>query len=406
MSARRSVCFSLSGCAAALLLVSCQTASRAPINTEPIDLAPLPVIAEPQVKTRVEVPMQIIGGLAVVETQGADGPWRFLIDTGASRTLVSPEFAIRHLRRPADPNPPKVWLRDVTGRAVPVESVMLEKIDFGPANFQNVRALVYDCSELSDHLGVQIDGVLGFTLFGNARLTLDYPGRRVVMSSLNDQLPLRGCVLPVTVHNDVPYVQLSLGARSLVTLIDTGSDGSLNLDPAGLDLEFAVPPRTGTLIGTLHGNHRQIVGRLDNTLTIGDHQIVQPIADLSGQLTSLGGELLRHFEITFDQASSRVAFYRPTDDMRIVTPPKLSAGLSFSKARAYWKINAVAPDSPAEAAGFRVGDLVSRINGEAVENWDLERFRQLVDAGGTINYTLIKGRDEVTLAAETYVLVP
>ncbi len=401
----RSLGLLLCGGALALLIGGCQ-APRQTGSTEAIDLAPMPVLGSPQFKTRVEFPMQILGGLAVIETEGEDGPWRFLIDTGASRTLVSPEFAIRYLQRPADPNPPKVWLRDVTGRAVPVESVMLEKIDFGPANFRNVRALVYDCSELSDHLGVQIDGVLGFTLFANARLTLDYPGRRVVMSSLTDPEPLRGDVLPFTVHNDVPYVQLSLGSRSLVTLIDTGSDGSLNLDPAGLDLDFASPPRAGTLIGTLHGNHTQIVARLAKTLTIGRHQLIQPIADLSGQLTSIGGEILQHFEVTFDQSANRVAFYRPNDNLRVITPPKLSAGLSFSKARAYWKINGVVADSPADLAGFRVGDLVSRINGDAVENWDLERFRQLVDAGGTIHYMLIKGRDEVPLAAETFVLVP
>ncbi len=410
MTRLRAVCLSTFGSALALLMVSCQTgpsdARRTGASSAPIDLAPLPVVAEPTLRTRVEIPMQVIGGLVVVETRGSDGPWRFLIDTGASRTLVSPEFAIRNLQRPADPDPPKVWLRDATGRAVPVESVMLEKIDFGPANFRNVRALVYDCGELSDHLGVQIDGVLGFTLFGNARLTLDYPRRQVVMSTLDDDQPLRGCVLPVTIHNDVPYVQLSLGSRSLVTLIDTGSDGSLNLDPAGLDLEFVSPPRPGTLIGTLHGNHQQIVGRLRNTLTIGDHQLIEPIADLSGQLTSIGGEILQNFQVTFDQSTNRVAFYRPGDDLRITTPARHSAGLSFSKARAYWKINAVANGSPAEAAGFRVGDLISRINQDPVENWDLERFRQLVETGGTIDYTLIKGRDEVPLSAATFVLVP
>ncbi|MCC5024841.1 MAG: hypothetical protein J6386_19520 [Candidatus Synoicihabitans palmerolidicus] len=63
-------------------------------------------------------------------------------------------------------------------------------------------------------------------------------------------------------------------------------------------------------------------------------------------------------------------------------------------------------DSPAEAAGFAVGDLVSRINGEPVEAWDLTRYRALVDAGRTIFYTLIKGRDEVTVEAATFSLVP
>ncbi|MCF3648301.1 aspartyl protease family protein [Synoicihabitans lomoniglobus] len=393
------------GSAFALLGIGCQSRLQV-FESEPMELEPMPVVASPTVATRVEFPMKLIGGLVVVETEGDDGPWRFLIDTGASRTLVSPEYAIRHLQRPIDPNPPTIWLRDASGRASPVESVMLDRIDFGRANFQNVRALIFDCGEISDHLGLPIHGVLGFSLFSNARLTLDYPGERVIMSALDDTTPMRGCILPFTAHNDVPMVQLALGTRSLLALIDTGSDGFINLDPAGLDVEFASPPREGTLIGTLHGDHRQIVARLAKSLYIGDHEVVQPIADLSGSLTSLGGELLQNFEITFDQEKDQVAFYRAGEDMRVLSPPKWSSGLSFNKARAYWKINAIAPNSPAARAGFKIGDLVSRLNGEPVEQWDLTRYRALVDAGGTITYTLIKGREEVPFAAATFVLVP
>ncbi len=389
----------------ALLAGGCQIAPDRSATL--LDLEPMPVIANPAA-TRVDIPMRVIAGLVVLETQGKDGPWRFLIDTGASRTLVSPEYAIRHMHRLHDPDPQKVWLRDASGRAVPVESVMLNRIDFGPANFQNVRALVFDCSEISDHLGLQIDGVLGFSLFSNTRLTLDYPGEQVTLSAFDDDAPLRGCVLPYTAHNDVPFVQLNLGSRSLVTLIDTGSDGGLNLDPAGLDLDFVQPPREGTLVGTLHGDHRQILARLGPSLHIGDHEVVQPIVDLSGSTTSIGGDLLRRFAITFDPESRQVAFYRPDSDeqMRLTTPPKRSVGVSFNKARAYWKINAVAPESPAAAAGLAVGDLVSRVNGEPVETWDLARYRVLIDAGNDIAFTLIKGRDEVVVTTSVFTLVP
>lgn len=379
-----------------------------PPEESTIYLSPLPVVATPPAPplTRVEFPMQWIGGLVVVEANDETGPWNFLIDTGSSATLVSPEFAIRRRSRRANPQDPTMWLRDASGRAVPVETVFLDKVDFGPAHFSSVRALVFDCSVISDHLGIRIDGVLGFQLFADARLTLDYPGRRIVMSKLDDDTPLRGCVLPFTRQSGVPLVELTLGEHNLLTLIDSGSDGSLNLDPAGLELDFASPPRPGTLIGTLHGNHRQFLGRSVDTLHIGDFRVVQPIVDLSGQLTAIGGEILHHFEITFDQSAEEVAFYRPDMDLTIPSPAKLSSGVSFSKVRAYWRVTAIAPDSPAAAAGFKVGDLVIRLNGEPVENWDLNRYRELVDAGGVIDYTLLKGRDELTLQAATFTLVP
>lgn len=373
-----------------------------------IYLSPLPVVAQPQPDspTSAEFPMKLIGGLVVVQADDEAGPWNFLIDTGSSATLVSPEFAIRRRSRQPNPGDATVWLRDATGQAVPVDSVLLDKVDFGPAHFRNVRALVFDCRVISDHLGLKIDGVLGFNLFADARLTLDYPGERIVMSELEDEEPLRGCVIPITLQNGVPVFEATLGNRPLITLIDSGSDGSLSLDPAGLDQEFIEDPRQGTLIGTLHGNHRQILGRLADTLHISDYQIETPVVDLSGILTSIGGEILQQFEVTFDQSNREVAFYRPGDDFVIPAKPKISSGISFVKVSAYWRITAIAPASPASAAGFSIGDLVIRINGEPVDAWDLTRYQALIDAGGTIEYTLLQGREEVTVTADTFALVP
>jgi hypothetical protein len=405
----RSILLSLLSIGWALLGTGCQTAVPSGEDQEStVYLSPLPVVgdqAEPR-PTRVEFPMKLIGGLVVVQAQDESGPWNFLIDTGSSATLVSPEFAIRRRSRRANPDPGTVWLRDAAGVAIPVESVFLDKVDFGPAHFSNVRALVYDCSVISDHLGIRIDGVLGFNLFADARLTLDYPGRRIVMSQLDDNSPLRGDVLPFTKQNGVPFIDARIGDQPILALIDSGSDGSLSIDPAGLDLQFAVPPRRGTLIGTLHGNHRQILGRLSETLEIGEFRVDQPVIDLSGQLTSIGGEILHHFEITFDQSTTEVAFYRPVGNSSIPSPVKMSSGVSFSKVRAYWRITAVAPGSPAEATGFSEGDLVIRLNGEPVEEWDLNRYHDLVESGAPIAYTFLRGRDEVTLSAATFALVP
>ena len=199
---------------------------------------------------------------------------------------------------------------------------------------------------------------------------------------------------------------MTLDHRNLVALIDTGNDGGVNLDPAGLTLDFSSSPRRGTLVGTLYGDHQQFVARLDHTIHLGDHQIVDPIVDLSGTLTSLGGEILQHFEVTFDPSRNLVAFYRPSTNLRMRTAPKMSSGLSFQKSRAYWKITAVAPDSPAEHVGLMTGNLVIRINDEPVENWGLTRYRAQVDSGAKTIYTIIQGRDQIPFEVEGFTLVP
>ena len=393
-------------------LTGCQLPS--PSTTAPIEIAPLPGNVEivapdpsPEVEvTSVSIPARIIGNLVVIETVGRpDGPWRFLLDTGSSATLVSPEFAIRYRLDEQTPTGPKVWLRDAVGRAAPADSILLRRIDFGPAHIANVRGLVHDCGEISNQLGIKIDGVLGFSLFRNARLTIDYPGERIVLTSHEDRTPLRGCIVPVTKHNNVPLIRVRMGELDLMTLVDTGSDGAFNLDPAGMELEFITPPRRGASVKTLFGSHQQQIARLDSTLVIEDHQIENPIVDLSGQLTSLGGAVLRNFEITFDQVREVAAFYR-AEPGPLRLPAEISSGMSFSRNRAYWRVDGVVPGSPAAKVGVQVGDLIVRIEGEPVEQWELNRFTELVNGLADIEYTFIEGSAEVAKTAASFPLIP
>ena len=45
-------------------------------------------------------------------------------------------------------------------------------------------------------------------------------------------------------------------------------------------------------------------------MIIGDYPVERPIVDLTDELTSLGGGILKYFTVTFDQEHSRVTFHR------------------------------------------------------------------------------------------------
>lgn len=353
-----------------------------------------------------EVPAETIGNLMIVEVQrDRSGPWRFLVDTGSSATLVSPEFAVRYGTSEAARQAPSVRVRDAAGRATTLQPVTIRKIELGEARFERVQCLIYDCSELSAHLGVRIDGVLGFPLFRETILTLDYPQSRLIMTAAGAEPLVPGARIPFNSGVRVPLIPVQLGGRTLLALIDSGNDGPLNLNPTGLDLRYATPPRAGSTIGTMAGDRRQEIGRLDEVLQIGSYVLPQPVVDLTDELSSLGGEILRYFTLTFDQVRGTVTFHRDSS-LPVRSPPKRSSGISFSKTGAYWRIAGIIPGSPAASAGLHVGDLVVRINGEPVEQWNLQRFRRLVETAATIDYTLLNGREESTVTIATLVLVP
>ena len=158
---------------AGLLTAGCQSLHRA---------APRPGLTYVGSKP-VTVQARLLGNVLVVETKWDKfGPYRFVIDTGSSVTLVSPELAARYSVGELPPSDePRVRVRSVGGASQLLAPVTLKKIQLGSARFEDVPSLIYDCSDLSAQLGVRIDGVLGFPLFRNTVLTLDYLHEKIVL---------------------------------------------------------------------------------------------------------------------------------------------------------------------------------------------------------------------------------
>jgi hypothetical protein len=383
--------------AAALLLSGCISAHRP---------APKPGLTYVSLRP-VTLPCRILGNIPVVETKwDKDGPYHFVIDTGSSVTLVSPELALRY-GMPGEPpaDVPKVRVRSAEGGTKLLDAVMLTKIQLGHARFEYVPALVFDCADLSAHFGVRIDGILGFPLFRNTVLTLDYPRGQVVIRSDIPEEGLPGETILFNNEDKTPLIPIRLGDREFAALIDSGSTAAIAVNPAGLSPRFSFGPVVGPLVNTLAGDQTSSVGRLADVVRVGSFDIAQPVADVTDELSSLGGGILRHFAVTFDQRDNEVFFqHDPADSLSM--PSLRGTGLSFRKAPAYWKVVGVVPTSPAGEIGVRPGELVSRINGEPVAKWDIARYEHLVDTAAWIDFTFIDGTSEALTRLRVVELVP
>ena len=65
------------------------------------------------------MPADIVGNHFIVTLKwDQHGPWRFLVDTGATTTLVSPEFACHYTRSKATRDLPAILVRSATGETV------------------------------------------------------------------------------------------------------------------------------------------------------------------------------------------------------------------------------------------------------------------------------------------------
>lgn len=384
-----------------LFLTGCSTVARR---------APGRTVVEVQATT---LPARIISNFFVVESQGDDGrTYRFLVDTGSSISYVTPELARRYAEKQKKGAAPRtVRVHSANGGEVDLPAITLRRLTLGKSLFERVPALVFDFTDLSGHLGLPIDGIIGFPVFKNALLTLDYPGSRLLLASRPETfIPPpkpgpRSATMAFSNLRGTPLIPIQMGNESFNVLIDSGSDGSLSLNPLGLHPRFTRSPRNGTLISSLQGDRLQLTGRLTQQVLIGPHLFDRPIVDLTDQLSSLGGEFLRHFTLTFDQHRNQVTFARDSSGP-ITMEARRHTGLSFARTTTYWRVLTVIPDTPTARLPVQAGDLCVRINGEPVEKWGYERYAALLQTAAKITYTLLTGTKEMDIEVPIFELVP
>ncbi len=354
----------------------------------------------------VILPATLAGNALIVAAKGGRGGYHFLVDTGSSRTLVSPEFAAQWADKNADTWPRQLTVTSAAGKVTTLPAATLTRLSLGGARFEDVPVLVYDCSALSEELGVKIDGILGFSLFRQIILTLDYPHSQVILRSIPSQPTVVGTSLPLMITENVPVITVRLDNRPFNALIDSGREAAMSVNRGeGAAGDFGFGPIDGLTVHDVVGDHRQRIGRLKGTLHLGDLAVDAPISEVTDDLSALGGGVLKNFTVTFDQDAGRVTFDRKSPDPVQISAVR-SAGLSFSRTPAYWRVAGVVPGSPADRAGVANGDLVTKIGGEPVSQWNKARYDGLLLGVDEIRLTFLQGNKEIERTLAVTELVP
>ena len=192
--------------------------SRAPVTPEDLSGAntdPEPLFAAP---TRLDR----IGRVMTHVKVNGKGPFRFVIDTGASRSTLSPHLArALDLQRTAGRN---VMLNGVTG-AAEVTTVAVDSIEIGALKFEKQELPVIFTSIMGN-----ADGILGVAGFQNQRIDVDFKRDRVSVLESNGRRPHYSLVTARASRNDngLMIVDVRVGRRIRAkAVIDTGAERSL-----------------------------------------------------------------------------------------------------------------------------------------------------------------------------------
>lgn len=363
--------------------------------------ADTPVVREPVVPTLVvpsagvDVPFEIVGEQPLLEVRIAgEGPFRFLMDTGASgagrisRALVERfDLPVVATVRSGDPSG-----RNVEERPV----VRVPSLAFGGAVARDVEMPLAPEGIVAEG----IDGILGFAVFRDTLLTLDYPAGRLRLADGALPEPDGREVLAATLEHGVPAITIDVAGRAVEADIDSGSMGRLLLpESVASALDFASEPRVVGRARTPFNEFDISMAVLRGDVRVGGHTMSEPAIEFADMFprANIGGRFLRDFAVTFDQRHGRIRFERGPDAPRD-DPGRYRVGAMFdAEPGGDLRVLRVMPGAPAERAGLRAGDVVLAVAGVAVRDLGPGGLRDALGRPEPVDVRVRRGDVTVTV---------
>ncbi len=258
----------------------------------------------------VQIPMDHSSQHIVISTKvNGQGPFRFQLDTGAGLEACVDLKLAEKLDMPTIGN-----VLNSSGsedNAVRRDLVRVNEITFGGMKATNVRALAADYSWISTDPDDPVMGILGFELFEDLLLTIDYPRNEIVLRQGDLTAEQGADTLTFDASSGTPHISVTIGGQEIRTMIDTGAKGAIVLteDQIGRLKINGEMKQTGTG-RTVNEEFPIFSATLAEDLVLGTKSFpnVQASIFKSFDYSIVGHQLLSHFVITFDQRNSRVKF--------------------------------------------------------------------------------------------------
>ena len=159
------------------------------------------------------------GRMTVPVRIGADGPFRFLLDTGAQNTVVSTALAVQ-LGLPAGR---RARLVGVAGTQM-VSTVEIDQIDLGKRSYYGLLAPTLEARNIG------ADGIIGLDSLQNQRVLLDFRRNLIAVDDAKSLGGNRGYEIVVTARRrsgQLIMTEAMLDGVRVNVVIDTGAETSI-----------------------------------------------------------------------------------------------------------------------------------------------------------------------------------
>jgi predicted aspartyl protease len=340
-----------------------------------------------------EIPFQPTNNLIILRGSiNGSKPLSLLLDTGAGGSVIN-ESRAKELGLKL-----KGQTEAATGDgAVEASFVKGVELNISGLKLSDLTLTAIDLRGLEAGFGQPIDGILGYDIFAEFVVEIDYVTQRVRLHKPKSyKYSGSGQTIPITIEDNRPFIRGEIvqpGATAVEGRFefDIGQIGAVTLGKAFTSKNDLLKSTSGTLQVTtgaiLAGKSNVQIGRIQN-LRLGRFVIKNPITtfapdnrgeeDTTDYAGLVGGEILRRFRVVVDYSRRRVVlepnkhFSEPYEfDMSGAS--LTSGGSKFNT----FKVRALVENSPASEMGLRVGDEIIAIDGKSTEGMTLEKIRRM-----------------------------
>ncbi len=334
---------------------------------------------------QVSLPVRLVDNRPYVGVSvDGNGPFLFIVDTGATNTITAPLARTLGLAVQGHSE-------DHSGAgegAMETGFAKVAELDIAGARISNQVAEV-DPDSLANVEGLGDKGILGFETFSRFVVRIDY-GRGVL--TLIDPKVFdpkdAGTPIPFDFEGNVVEIAGKFEGLPVRLIVDTGSRAEIVLNKPFVEqnhLRDKHPHGIDTVVGWGTGGPARGYATRGAALDVGPIPVGSVVALLSTQDKGafagsdfdgeIGGGVLKRFVVTFDYAHQRM-YLKPTD----VPPADVDtfdrAGMWFNRSDAGFVVVDVTRGGSAAKAGIEPGDEIVTVNGAPAKNlqvYDLRR---------------------------------
>ena len=233
-----------------------------------------------------------------------EGPFKFVVDTGASGSMVSADLAKKLglpqagsvlVSAPNNPNP------------IRAPQHRIRRLVVGDITIFRLNATAILDQAFAESLGA--DGILSASDFRGYLVTFDYRQRQMLLTPGKLPEPDGESVLSYTKREQIPGLYLQVAGERVFCHLDSGSPFFIALPGRMLTtLEYERPPQMIGRAGSITGTFLVYQAKLSGEITFGKYSLTQPNVQLMDNMPygNLGYRFFRDYLITFDFSQSRV----------------------------------------------------------------------------------------------------